>query len=118
MAGRRRPNRRILNISSVVAERGNIGQTNYAAAKAGIIGFTKALARELAPLRITVNAVAPGLIETDLAQHFPAEEILQQVPLGRTGRPEDVAGVVSFLVSERANYITGQVIRVDGGLWM
>jgi 3-oxoacyl-[acyl-carrier protein] reductase len=118
MAGRRRADRRIVNISSVVAERGNVGQANYAAAKAGIIGFTKALARELGPLGITVNAVAPGLIETDLARHVASDEILAKIPLGRVGQPEDVAAVVSFLVSEQGGYITGQIIRVDGGLWM
>lgn len=120
MAGRRRPGRRIINITSIAGETGNVGQTNYSAAKAGAIGFSKALARELAPMQITVNAVAPGAIETDAVRHFPlpAEEVAKRIPLGRIGRPEDVAAVVSFLASDGAGYITGQVLRVDGGLLM
>lgn len=118
MAGKRLPGRRIINITSVVGEMGNAGQTNYAASKAGLIGFTKALARELAPMGITVNAVAPGFIETDVVKRLPVEELKKNIPLGRIGRPEDVAHVVSFLASEQAAYITGQVIRVNGGLLM
>jgi len=118
MAGKRLAGRRIINITSVVGEMGNAGQANYAASKAGLIGFTKALARELAPMGITVNAVAPGFIETDAVKHLPVKELIKSIPLGRIGQPEDVAQVVSFLASERAGYITGQVIRVNGGLLM
>jgi 3-oxoacyl-[acyl-carrier protein] reductase len=118
MAGKRRVGRRIINITSVAAEMGNIGQTNYTAAKAGVIGFTKTLARELAPRGITVNAVAPGVIETDAIKHLPLTELLKRIPLGRAGHPEEVAYVVSFLASELAGYMTGQVIRVNGGLFM
>lgn len=118
MAGKRLLGRRIINMTSVVGEMGNAGQTNYAASKAGLIGFTKALARELAPMGITVNAVAPGFIETDIMKHLPVEELINNIPLGRIGQPDEVAHVVSWLASERASYITGQVIRVDGGLLM
>jgi 3-oxoacyl-[acyl-carrier protein] reductase len=118
MAGKRLPGRRIIHITSVVGEMGNIGQTNYAAAKAGIIGFTKALARELAPLGITVNTVAPGFIDTEATQHLHHEELIKKIPLRRLGRPEEVADAVSFLASEQAAYITGQVLRVNGGLLM
>lgn len=111
----------IINIASVVGVTGNPGQSNYVASKAGIIGFTKAVAKELAPRGITVNAVAPGFIETDMTDALPAEAktaMLGQVPLGRAGAPEDVAGVVAFLASERAAYITGQVIHVSGGMYI
>ena len=112
---------RIVNMSSVVALEGNAGQTNYAAAKAGIIGFTKSAARELAPRGITVNAIAPGFIETDMTNAL-SDEIKQstvaRIPIGRLGRTEDIADAAAFLVSEQANYITGQVIAVDGGLAM
>jgi 3-oxoacyl-[acyl-carrier protein] reductase len=118
MAGKRSPGRRIVNITSGVGEMGNTGQTNYAAAKAGIIGFTKALARELGPLGITVNAVAPGPIDTDAIQHLKLDDLVKNIPLGRIGQPAEVASVVSFLVSQQASYITGQVIRVDGGVVM
>jgi len=118
MAGNRRPGKRIINIASVVGEMGNVGQSNYAAAKAGIIGFTKAIARELASMGITVNAVAPGFIDTEATKHLPVEDLAKRIPMGRVGRPEEVAHVVSFLTSEQAAYITGQTIRVNGGLLM
>ena len=110
---------RIVNITSVAGLTGNPGQTNYAASKAGIVGFTKALAKELAPRNVTVNAVAPGFIETDMTQVLPESQrqaVLQQIPAARFGVPEDVAACVLFLSSERAQYITGEVIRVSGGL--
>jgi len=112
---------RIVNISSVVAFMGNVGQANYVASKAGLIGLTKTLARELAPKGITVNAVAPGFIETDMTANLPEkikEYILNLIPLGRFGKPEDVAEAVAFLVSDKASYITGQVIHVNGGMYM
>jgi 3-oxoacyl-[acyl-carrier protein] reductase len=118
MAGKRRPGRRIINLTSVVGEAGNIGQSNYSAAKAGVIGLTKTLARELGPLGITVNAVSPGFIETDATRHLTTSELVKEIPLGRLGRPEEVAAVVSFLASDQAGYITGQVIRVNGGMFM
>ncbi len=107
---------RIINIASVSGVTGNRGQTNYAAAKAGLIGATKSLAKELAKRKITVNAVAPGLIETDMISGAPVEEILKHIPAGRLGQPEEVADLVVFLASARANYITGQVIGINGGL--
>jgi 3-oxoacyl-[acyl-carrier protein] reductase len=112
---------RIINIASVVAVTGNPGQTNYAAAKAGIIGFSKSLAREIGTRGITVNVVAPGFIDTDMtrglgdAQH---EHLLQQIPAGRLGRPEEVAACVGFLASPAASYITGETIHVNGGMYM
>lgn len=110
-------NGRIVNVSSVAAIRGNPGQVNYAAAKAGLIGATRALALEVATRGITVNAVAPGIIESDMtADTFSDERIRQLVPMGRAGDPEDVAACVAFLCSESARYITGQVIAIDGGL--
>jgi len=111
----------IVNITSVIGIIGNPGQTNYAAAKAGAIGLTKALAREVASRGITVNAVAPGFIETEMTQGLSADtraEVLRQIPLARWGTPQDVADCVGFLVSGRASYITGQVIQVNGGLSM
>ena len=110
---------RIINISSVVGLRGNAGQSHYAASKAGIIGFTKAIAREYGSRGITANAVAPGYIQTDMTADLPEEywkDILNSIPLKRPGTAEDIAGVVAFLASPDAAYITGQVIAVDGGL--
>ena len=112
---------RIINISSVVGISGNAGQTNYAASKAGIIGFTKSLAKEVASRNILVNAVAPGFIETkmtDVLKEEIKEEINKTIPLKRMGTAEDVANVVKFLSSEDSSYITGQVIQVDGGMLM
>jgi 3-oxoacyl-[acyl-carrier protein] reductase len=112
---------RIINITSVIGLIGNAGQTNYAASKAGLIGFTKSLARELASRNITVNAVAPGFITTDMTAGLSDEikkTIQSQIPLGKTGSPEDVASTVAFLASAEANYITGQVVCVDGGMVM
>lgn len=112
---------RIVNMTSVVGIMGNKGQTNYAASKAGLIGMTVSLARELAEKGITVNAVAPGFIETGMTGGLTEairEGLTRQIPMGRIGRPEDVAGVVSFLSSDLAGYITGQTVRVDGGMLM
>jgi 3-oxoacyl-[acyl-carrier protein] reductase len=112
---------RIVNIASVAGLAGNAGQANYSAAKAGLIGFTKAVAREVGSRNITVNAVAPGLVPTDLTSSLPEElkaAMLQQTPLGRFGTAEDVANAVAFLASDEAGYITGQVLSVDGGMVM
>jgi 3-oxoacyl-[acyl-carrier protein] reductase len=112
---------RIINISSIAGLTGNAGQANYSASKAGLIGLTKTLARELASRGITVNAVAPGLIETDMTTVLSDEirqAILQKVPLGKLGEPEDIAGAVAYLASPEAKYITGQVLTVDGGMVM
>ena len=110
---------KIINISSLVGLRGNFGQTNYAAAKAGIIGFTKSLAKEVGRFGVTVNAIAPGFIETSLTQNLPpqvVETVKKFTPLGRFGKPEEVASLVFFLASDEANFITGAVINIDGGL--
>jgi 3-oxoacyl-[acyl-carrier protein] reductase len=112
---------RVINISSISGQMGNAGQTNYSASKAGQIGFTKALAREVASRNITVNAIAPGFVETDILAHTPKEAIeaiLKNTPLGRMATPEEIAFAVAFLASDQAAYITGQVLGVDGGLAM
>ncbi len=112
---------RIISISSVVALMGNIGQSNYAASKAGIIGFTKSVAKEVAKYNITANAIAPGFIETEMVASMPADmlaKVREQIPVGRLGKPEDVAKLVAFLASDDASYITGQVIGVNGGLYV
>jgi 3-oxoacyl-[acyl-carrier protein] reductase len=112
---------RIVNISSVSGQAGQAGQTNYSASKAGVIGFTKALAREVASRQITVNAVAPGFIPTYLTNDLPEDlksSILSATPIGRMGKPEEIASAVVFLASEEASYITGQVLAVDGGMAM
>ena len=112
---------RIINVTSVTGVTGNAGQTNYAAAKAGILGFSKSLAREVAPRGITVNAVAPGFIDTDMTGALPParrERVRSEIPLGRFGRPEDVAAAVVFLASPGAAYVTGETIHVNGGMYM
>jgi 3-oxoacyl-[acyl-carrier protein] reductase len=112
---------RIISIASVVGLMGNAGQTNYAAAKAGILGFTRALAREVGPRGITVNAVAPGFIDTDMTRGLSDEQkqmLLGQIPLGRLGDPDEIAAAVAFLASPQAGYITGETISVNGGMYM
>jgi len=112
---------RVINITSVVAAMGNAGQANYSAAKAGIIGFTRSVAREVASRNVTVNSVAPGFVETDMTAHLTDDQrsaILNMVPMGRHATPEDIAPMVAFLASDGAAYITGQTLHVDGGLVM
>ncbi len=108
---------RIVNISSLSGVKGMAGQVNYSAAKAALIGATKALALEVAPRNVTVNAVAPGFIETDMTKDLPVDELKKLVPMGRFGTPEEVADLVAFLVSDEASYITGEVININGGLY-
>jgi 3-oxoacyl-[acyl-carrier protein] reductase len=112
---------RIINIASVVGASGNAGQTNYSAAKAGIFGFSKSLAREVGSRGITVNAVAPGFIDTDMTRDLPDEQrkaLLDTIPLGRLGSPQEIAAVVAFLASEPAGYVTGETLHVNGGMYM
>lgn len=112
---------KIISITSVVALSGNIGQANYSASKAGVIGFTKSLAQEVASRNIQVNSVAPGFIETSMTESIPQnikDELIKKIPSGRIGSPQDIANTVLFLASEEADYITGQVISVNGGLYM
>ncbi len=112
---------RIINITSVVGATGNPGQTNYSAAKAGLIGFTKSLAREVGSRGITVNAVAPGFIDTDMTRELPEAQkaaLLSNIPLGRLGSPDEIASAVAFLASETAGYITGETLHVNGGMYM
>ena len=115
------PAGRIINISSIVGITGNVGQSNYSASKAGVIGFTKSMAQEIASRKVTVNAIAPGFIATDMTDAIPEkarEALLSRIPLADLGQPEDIANAATFLASDEARYITGQVIVVDGGMTM
>jgi 3-oxoacyl-[acyl-carrier protein] reductase len=110
---------RIINISSIVGQTGNFGQTNYTAAKAGLIGFTKSLAKELAKYKITVNVVCPGFVQTDILKQVPKEyikQIVEKIPLKRLGQPQEIANMLVFLASEKASYITGSIFNIDGGI--
>lgn len=112
---------KIINIASIVGQMGNFGQANYAASKAGVIGFTKTVARELASRNVTVNAIAPGFIQTAMTDKIPEDvkkKMLEQIPIGKLGRPEDIASAVIFLASADADYITGQVLAINGGMYM
>jgi 3-oxoacyl-[acyl-carrier protein] reductase len=112
---------RVINITSIVGQMGNVGQVNYAASKAGIIGMTKALAREMARKNVTVNAIAPGFIETDMVANIPdkiKDKILTQIPLGRFGKPQEVAQAVVYLASDEAAFITGHVLNINGGMYL
>ena len=112
---------RIINISSVVGHSGNSGQTNYTAAKSGVSGFTKSLAQEVGSRGVTVNCIAPGFIDTEMTKSLPDEyknQLLTKIPLGKLGSPEDIANAVTFLSSDKANYITGETIHVNGGMLM
>ena len=113
----RRHGGRIINMTSLSGLKGMPGQVNYSAAKAALIGATKALAQEVAPRNITVNAVAPGFIQTDMTKELPEDELKRLIPVGRFGKPEEVAAVVTFLASDAAAYVTGEVINVNGGLY-
>lgn len=113
----RRRGGRIINVASLSGLKGLPGQTNYSAAKAAMIGVTKALAQETASRQVTVNAIAPGFIETDMTKDLPQEELVKLIPAGRFGKPEEVADLVAFLASDKAAYITGQVISINGGLY-
>jgi 3-oxoacyl-[acyl-carrier protein] reductase len=110
-------NGKIINISSVSGVMGNAGQANYSSAKAGLIGLTKSMAKELCSRNITVNAVAPGFIETDMTKELPQDELKHLVPMKRFGKPEEVAALVGFLCSDDSSYITGEVISINGGLY-
>lgn len=112
---------RIINIASLVGQAGNIGQINYTSSKAGVIGFTKSAARELAKYGINVNAISPGFIQTEMSESIPdniVTKFLKNIPMGRVGRPEEIVGTVVFLASDMSDYVTGQVINVNGGLYM
>jgi len=112
---------RVINITSASASLGNRGQSNYAAAKAGVEAFSKSLSKEVGPRGITVNCVAPGFIETDMTSYIDEkakEELIKQIPLGRFGKPEEISQIIEFLVSDQSSYITGQTIHVNGGLYM